>query len=62
MLVRFTCPACGQTHSFDMPETTIHMTCGRTGQALEVRLTGGGDAKARLVGEQGASAAADKKP
>ncbi len=33
-----------------MPETTIHMTCSQTGQAIEMRLTGGGDVKARVVG------------
>ncbi len=49
MWVRFTCPACEQTHQVDMPETTIHMTCGRTGQAVEMRLTGGGDVKSKVV-------------
>lgn len=49
MWVRFTCPACKQTHQFDMPETTIHMTCGRTAQPIEVRLTGGGDIKSKLL-------------
>jgi len=32
-----------------MPETTIHMTCGQTGQAVEMRLTGGGDVKSKVV-------------
>lgn len=50
MWVRFTCPACGETHQLDMPETTIHMTCGRSGQAVELRLTAGGDVKSRTVG------------
>ncbi len=49
MWVRFTCPACEQTHQFDMPETTIHMTCSGSGQALELRLTGGGDVKAKVI-------------
>ena len=61
MLVRFTCPSCGRTHSFDMPETTIHMTCGRTGQSVELRLTPGGDVKSRLLGEEGSAATTDKK-
>ncbi len=51
MLVRFDCPACKRSHSFDMPETTIHMTCSRTHQALQLRLTPGGDVKAAIVGE-----------
>ena len=33
-----------------MPETTIHMTCGQTGQAVEMRLTGGSDVKSKVVG------------
>ncbi len=49
MWVRFTCPACEQTHQVDMPETTIHMTCGQTGLAVEMRLTGGGDVKSKIV-------------
>lgn len=49
MLVRFDCPACGISHSFDMPETTIHMTCSRTHKVLELRLTKGGDVKSRIV-------------
>ncbi len=32
-----------------MPETTIHMTCSQTGQAVEMRLTGGGDVKSKVV-------------
>ncbi len=35
-----------------MPETTIHMTCSRTHKALELRLTKGGDVKAKIVAEQ----------
>lgn len=57
MLVRFDCPACGQSHSFDMPETTIHMTCSRTHKALELRLTKGGDVKSAIVGEGDSSKA-----
>jgi hypothetical protein len=34
-----------------MPETTIHMTCSQTHQALELRLTKGGDVKAAVVEE-----------
>lgn len=53
MLVRFDCPACGQSHSFDMPETTIHMTCSRTHQSLELRLTKGGDVKSKIIDADG---------
>ena len=53
MLVRYDCPACGASHSFDMPETTIHMTCSRTHKALELRLTKGGDVKSKVVDEEG---------
>ena len=49
MLIRFDCPACKQSHSFDMPETTIHMTCSRTHKVLEIRVTKGGDVKSRVV-------------
>jgi len=49
MLVRFDCPACKNSHSFDMPETTIHMTCARTGSVLELKLTAGGDVRAAVV-------------
>jgi len=49
MLIRFDCPACNQSHSFDMPETTIHMTCSRTHKVLEIRVTKGGDVKSRVV-------------
>ena len=62
MLVRFDCPACGGSHSFDMPETTIHMTCSRTHKAIQLRLTKGGDVKSAVVGaggEQAMSAADD---
>lgn len=51
MWVRFTCPACDQTHQFDMPETTIHMTCSRTAKPIVVRLTPGGDVKAQIFDE-----------
>ena len=52
MLVRFDCPACGRSHSFDMPETTIHMTCSRTHKALQLRLTKGGDVRSSVVEEK----------
>ena len=58
MLVRFDCPACGQSHSFDMPETTIHMTCSRSHQVMELRVTKGGDVRAAIVGAEGSKAAA----
>mgnify|MGYP001489252764 CR=1 FL=1 len=50
MQVRFTCPACKQSHVLDMPETTIHMTCSLTGKHLQLRLVGGGEVKAVIVG------------
>ncbi|MCH9002065.1 MAG: hypothetical protein IIC02_05775 [Planctomycetes bacterium] len=56
MLVRFDCPACGGSHSFDMPETTIHMTCSRTRQVLQLRLTKGGDVKSKVVADSVQSA------
>lgn len=44
-----------------MPETTIHMTCSRTHKVLELRLTKGGDVKARIVeGEEVAAAEAEE--
>jgi hypothetical protein len=44
-----------------MPETTIIMTCGQTGQAVEMRLTGGGDVKSKVVGPgRDSSGEADK--
>ena len=49
MLVRFDCPACHTSHSFDMPETTIAMTCSRTHKVLELRLTQGGDVRTRIL-------------
>jgi len=35
-----------------MPETIIHMTCSRTGKTMELRLVGGGEVKAKVVGEE----------
>ena len=58
MLVRFDCPACGFSHSFDMPETTIHMTCSKTHKVLELRLTKGGDVKSRILEDDQAAAGA----
>ena len=49
MQVRFTCPACKGSHIVDMPETTIHMTCSRTGKHLSMTLGLGGEVKARIV-------------
>jgi len=49
MWIRFLCPACKQTHQFDMPETTIHMTCATTGKTIEIRVTGGGDVKSKVI-------------
>lgn len=53
MLIRFDCPACQGSHSFDMPETTIHMTCSRTHKVIQLRLTAGGDVKSRIVEDNG---------
>lgn len=58
MQVRFTCPACKQSHVLDMPETTIHMTCSRTGKPLMLKLGLGGEVKATIVGADGAAATA----
>lgn len=49
MLVRFDCPACNGSHSFDMPETTIHMTCSRTHKVLQLRVTPGGDVRSNII-------------
>jgi len=51
MQVRFQCPACKQSHVLDMPETTIHLTCSKTGKHMELRLGAGGEPKARLLDE-----------
>ena len=53
MLVRFDCPACKGSHSFDMPETTISMTCSRTHKVLELRLTQGGDVRSKILDGSG---------
>ncbi|MFO0974537.1 MAG: hypothetical protein U1A27_14020 [Phycisphaerae bacterium] len=49
MQVRFKCPACNSSHVLDMPETTIPMTCSRTGKHLQLTLGLGGEVKARIV-------------
>ena len=59
MQVRFTCPACKQSHVLDMPETTIHMTCSRTAAHLQLTLGLGGEVKAKIVGGAAAAAAAE---
>ena len=51
MLIRFDCPSCGKSHSFDMPETTIHMTCSTTHETIQLRLTAGGDVRSSIVDE-----------
>lgn len=51
MQVRFKCPACQSSHVLDMPETTIHMTCSRTGKHLVLKLGLGGEVKARVVSD-----------
>jgi hypothetical protein len=42
---------------FDMPETTVYMTCGRTRKTLQLRLTTGGDVRVAIVGEGAAQEA-----
>lgn len=61
MLVRFDCPACGGSHSFDMPETTIHMTCSRTHKVLRLRVTAGGDVRSAIPGEEGGEAGGESE-
>lgn len=51
MQVRFKCPACQTSHVLDMPETTIPMTCSRTGAHLQLTLGLGGEVKARIVSD-----------
>ncbi len=53
MLIRFDCPACGGSHSFDMPEMTIHMTCSRAHKTVAIRVTPGGDVRASVVNDDG---------
>ena len=52
MLIRFECPACKGSHVFDMPETTIHMTCSKTAKAIKVRVTSGGDVRTAIVEDE----------
>lgn len=60
MLVRFDCPACHTSHSFDMPETTIAMTCSRTHKVLELRLTQGGDVRSRILDDTNETGGTDE--
>ncbi len=60
MLVRFDCPSCGRSHSFDSPETTVHLTCGTTGVPLRLRVTSSGEVKASIVREGQAVASEDE--
>jgi len=48
MLIRFKCPACNGQHVFDMPETTLYLTCSRTAKTVRVHLTSGGDVKSQV--------------
>ena len=59
MNVRFKCPACDNHHVFDMPETTIHMTCARTHAVLKLRVTAGGDVKSEIVSQPQPAPAGD---
>jgi len=61
MLIRFDCPACGLSHSFDMPETTIHMTCSTTHKVIELRLTKGGDVKSHVVEEDAVQSGSERE-
>lgn len=60
MLVRFDCPACHSSHSFDMPETTIAMTCSRSHKVLELRLTQGGDVRSRILDDTNETPGSDE--
>lgn len=45
-----------------MPETTINMTCSRTGKHMELRLGAGGEVKSRVLdGKSAASEAASEE-
>jgi len=61
MLIRFDCPACGGSHSFDMPETTIHMTCSRTHKVIPLRVTKGGDVRSSIVYGSGLATEKDEE-
>jgi hypothetical protein len=61
MQVRFSCPACKGTHVTDIPETTLHMTCGKTHKTLRLRLTAGGDVKTAIVGEESSNGEEEKE-
>lgn len=52
MIVRFQCPSCEKTHTFDMPETEIHMTCSVCHKAIKIYVTKGGDPRASVAGEE----------
>lgn len=53
MQTRFKCPACKSHHVLDMPETTISITCSRTGRHLVLDLGVGGEPRVTLLTEDG---------
>jgi len=59
MQTRFFCAACKSHHVLDMPETTIFMTCGKTGRQLQLDLGVGGEPVVTLLGEDGRPEEAD---
>ena len=54
MQTRFLCPACKSNHVLDMPETTIPITCSKTGRHLILDLGVGGEPRVTLLNEEGA--------
>ncbi|MCK6482958.1 MAG: hypothetical protein HUU22_16310 [Phycisphaerae bacterium] len=53
MQTRFYCPACRSHHVLDMPETTIHITCSRTGKHLRLDLGVGGEPVVKILADDG---------
>lgn len=53
MQTRFFCPACKSHHVFDMPETTIHITCSTTHRHMRLELGVGGEPVITLLTEDG---------
>jgi len=43
-----------------MPETTIHMTCSRTHEVIQLRITKGGDVKSSIVNGKGPATEKDE--
>lgn len=53
MQTRFLCPACKSHHVLNMPETTIHITCSKTGRHLRLDLGVGGEPQVTLLTDDG---------